>query len=199
MPNFDGAYEVTAFFDVTLSSRALSHRLTFDVITDGAFSPGDPATSIDVIAKGGLTSNIVAAVDDMFELVWKLMGTGTSQPRFELWLYDAEPSFNKTFITSWTSTETFALGTSTAVAAHQSTYTFRSSGGGVARIQLMEDIVSLETSIVFPTSGDAGAFRTWAIGDGSIIVARDGGYLISSIRANYGQNEKLKRKRFRSE
>jgi hypothetical protein len=199
MPNYDGLWEVVVIYDVTISARAFEHRHTFDVLPIGDFAPGTAPEDIEITMKNGLDTPLLDFTEDYLPLMWKLLGTGTSQPRMELWKYDPEPSYNKTFITAWTSSNTFPLAAGAAQAAHQNTYTFRTIGGGVARLQLMEDAGTGTARIAFNAlAGDSAAFADFACGATSAIVGRDNLHLLTGIAGNQTQNEKLARKRFRT-
>lgn len=197
MVNFDGLWEVRAFYTVN-APTSLNHRMTVDVIVDAGGSPGDTADFIEVRLKSGAVLPLDAAMDDYFSLVWKLFGSGTSQPRFELWKYDPEPSKNATFITAWEPNITYDLGLGSPVPAHQATLTFRTQGGHTMRIQAMEGKDG--TNGIAPLSfavGDIAAIRDYVISPLSPVVGRDNTYLIAGINQAFGQNEKLARKRYR--
>lgn len=199
MPNYDGKYEVTFIYDVTISSRSFEHRGTFDVIPVSAPFIGQDAMDIDVNTKASAPASLVTATDTMFDLLWALMGTGTGQPRFELWEYGNEPSTDKTFITAWEGTGLYETNASPAVAAWQATHTFRTMGGGVARIQLMEGVNGSNSRLTGGLiTGDTLIFMNHLISSGSIVTGRDNHWLISKLSASYGQNEALWRKRFRT-
>lgn len=200
MVNYDGQYEVNVIYDVTISSRLLTHRMTFDVILEEDPPVGTPFSDFNVVPRLAANTPLSGAIDELFSLLWENMGTGTSQPVFELYKYDAEPATSKTFISSYESALTFSLGATAAIAAHQTTFTLRSTNGGYGRIQLMEDAASLETKVLPSASGAdrVAVFDFLSSGDG-FVVARDGGYFFAGMHCSFGQNEKLKRKRFRTE
>lgn len=199
MPNYDGLFEVSVIYDVTISSRTFEHRHTFDVLMDSDPFPGTAPEDIALIQKDGLSIDLLAFTELYLPKLYKLLGTGTSQPRMEFWKYDPEPSLNKTFITGWTSSNTFTLAAGAAVAAHQATYTFRTVTGGVCRLQLMEDVNTSNARTAFGAlTGDSATFADFCVSDASCIAGRDNTALLTGIAANFTQNEKLSRKRFRS-
>lgn len=199
MPNYDGRVEFVTLYSVTLGGRAFPHRTTFDVSVTGTITPGTPFADIPLTQKNGLEITAEQFAVDWADVWATQMGTETSQPSFELWQYEAEPSLNKTFVSAGELAAPVVFS-GTAQPAHCQIYTFRSALGGVARLYFMEDRTTLETRVLASAlTGTPLQVKNFLVSDNSPVVARDNEYLIAGIALNYGQNEHLRNKRFRTD
>jgi len=123
--------------------------------------------------------------------------TSTEFIRFELWKYPVA-GFDAQYIATANVTVVGLSAVATSP-AHQMTLTFRSAAGGVMRLQFMETVYVLNNKNTFPTGITViDALATYTIGSTSVIQARDDSRPVASLRASFGQNEKLFRKRFRT-
>lgn len=196
--NYDGTYEVEVAYTVTVSSVTIPHRHTFDVALDTIPTPGQAADTILTAGKDGTSTDLEAYLIAYWGTVADLMGSGTSQPIFTLWQYAPEPSKDKQFICQWALSVPVEYSPNPSVAAHQTTYTFRSALGGVMRLQFMEDVVNAQNYVLSTSAAGAEqALIQFVLNDNSAILARDNGYIVGGIRVNYGYNEKLTRLRYR--
>lgn len=198
MPNYDGVYELRLFYSTTPSGEEeMSHRLTFDVKPDAAPSPGADIAAIECETKGGSLELLGTwFLDDFLPLLLACYPATANFFLLEMWNIP-EGTFDGTFIGSLELTEVGTNGTGSQI-AQQTTFTFRSIAGGVARLQLMESSFSgnLKQTPPFATT-TANNLTQFLNGNSSIMIARDNSFLNARLRQSDGQNEKLWRKRFR--
>lgn len=197
MVNFDGVFELRIHYSSTLATApVLPHVLKVDLDVVGDPTPGTVFNDIVVTLAGGGTDTLD---------VWLLTFTDVLQPCFsadtdfvfaELWKIP-EGTLNGTFISS---EELGFQGTNAGanVLAQQTTFTFRSRGGGNGRIQLMESAFSGSLRQTPPfASAAANNLTNFVKGITSCILARDNTEFIARIHQCDGQNEIIWRKRNR--
>lgn len=199
MVNYDGRVEIEWNWSTTISSRALPHRHTYDVNCNPLLlEPGMPVEDVTLIPHGGGGMTMQEHLNDYATFFDDLLGTEASNPVATLWLYPPEPSQVRQFITAGTP-DTPPSYTGACVAAHARIYTLRTSNGGRMNLYWMEDKNSLETQVPWgDATGADDAYFDYILGSTSPHVGRDGGIPIAGINVNFGQNEKLRRKRYRT-
>lgn len=199
MPNFDGEWEIRWFYTTQPPGQlVLEHTHTYDVNGQGIPIAGLSFNDYQVNTKGGGTIDLDQhIVNDYLPLIQPLFSTTTSFIRAELW-YAQEASTNFSYISSMAIGVNGTSGND-AVPAQQSTLTFRSIGGGIARLQYMESVIdsNAQTSAPF-TNTVTLAIANYAVGASSPIIARDNTYLNAPNKDNEGQSEVLWRKRYRA-
>jgi hypothetical protein len=139
-------------------------------------------------------------IQDYMDVWSPLHGTGMELGEINLWEYGAEPSQAKIFIASAETLPTNSKA-GTSLAAQGAIYTFRTVGYRYPmRMYIMEGNQAGETRNVYGTlTGVAKAYADYVKSTASPIVGRNDDYPVSAIALNLGQNEKLRRIRFRSE
>lgn len=197
MVNFDGVWELRIYYTVTTSEGPEVHKHTIDLNVTGDPAPGtDPADVMLAIPAGGTDDLSSFVLTTYIPLLQPCFNAQAEFNFCELWKIP-EGTFDATFITAL---EIAEVGTNVAATqtAQQTTFTFRSLGGGNGRVQLMESAFSgnARQSPPFATT-PANNLTNFVIGSSSPIVARDNTRFIARIAQNDGQNEKLWRKRFR--
>lgn len=197
MPAFDGPYEVRVFYTVAAAGIAsLEHRCTFDVSLSSDPAPGTAPAEVIVENKDGSDVAFSSFIDTFTAIAKLQFNVNTTFSRAELWR-SSEGSHDFQFITAYSFS---VAGTSANPInlAHQQTYTFRSTNGGIMRIQLMETVSTFNGSVAYASAG-AGekAFMDYIVSSTKPFLARDNGRPYASNRVSGGQNEKLFRKRFR--
>lgn len=200
MPEYDGTYEIEIVYSVTISGRTLTHRHSFDVML--AFEPavGSLFSNIDIVEKSGIDSPLDIFMQDYMDVWSPLLGATTVLEEIILWKYDPEPSEAKIYISSMSPLPTTSfLGTS--IAAASTIFTFRVAGYRYPmRMYINEGINSGEARISSGSlSGANLAYANYVVGLTSGIVGRSDGRPVVAIAQNNGQNEVLRRKRFRTE
>lgn len=198
MPNYDGVHELRLFYATTpAGEEEMTHRLTFDVLPDTPPSPGADIAAIECQTKGGALALLGTwYLDDFLPLLQACYPATANFFLLEMWQIP-EGEYNGTFIGSLELSEVGTNGTGSTV-AQQTTFTFRSIGGGIARLQLMESSFSgnLKQTPPFATA-TANNLTQFLNGNDSLMIARDNTPLNARLRQSDGQNEKLWRKRFR--
>lgn len=196
--NFDGVYELRTFYSTTpTSEEQMTHRLTFDVRITSAPTPGTDFAAIICRSKGGDEPLLGTwYLEDFLPLLLACYPATADFFLVELWEYPPD-GYDATFISSLELTESGTNGTGSTV-AQQTTFTFRSIGGGIARIQLMESSFAGQVRQTPPfATAPANNLTQFLNGNDSVMVARDDSFLNARLRQSDGQNEKLWRKRFR--
>lgn len=199
MPNFDGIWEIRVFYTATPAGLlVLDHVMTFDVAVFGDPAPGTPMDGMDVTRRDSSAIDLQSYLTTEFmPLIYAVYPAVSDFSRAELWKIP-EATFDAQFITSLELAEN-GVNAAASVSMQQTTFTFRSQSGGVARIQLMESSFGGLTKQSPPFSSAQGnALSNHIISSDSCIVARDNSYLISRIHQCDGQNERIFRKRNRN-
>lgn len=197
MVNFDGVWELRIFYTSTLATApVLDHVLRFDVNVSSSPDVGDPFSSITLEGRDTSTQQLDAFTDDFLALLKPCYSADAEFGRAELWRIP-EGTYDATFYSVY---EIGEAGTNAGanVLSQQTTFTFRSQGGGTGRIQLMESAFSgsLRQSPPF-TASVANNLTNAVIAAGSPILARDNSPFIARIHQCDGQNEIIWRKRNR--
>lgn len=195
--NYDGVYEIRLFYSTVTGTRTMQHRHTFDV---GLQVIGDPTglTFDDILVDTASASVTLSQyMIDYVEMVRGFYHSTSDFQRSELW-YIPEGTTDAKYIATWFHGVAGTHPTGSTVEAQQATLTFRSAGGGVARLQFMQHVIPGNYRRAYPT-GDTNwdALMQFVIGVESAHRARDNTKLVAPINAGLGQNEKLWRKIYR--
>lgn len=198
MPNYDGQYEIRIVYDTTPSGFSLlEHTLTFDVIPSVSPTPGDAFADIAVVQRSGSNMPLDEATDAFVTGMIGIYPASTTIIRAELW-YIPEGTFAGSFVSAYAIDEVGVAAGGSQV-AQQSTYTFRSIGGGSGRLQFMESSITGSAKTSYPYGSAAqNAIPDLVTAASNFIIARDNTYMFANIHLSNGQNERLFRKRFRS-
>jgi len=197
MANFPGPYELRLFYVTNEPVQIASHvlRLSFRVASDP--EPGAPFTTIQVLNKlntPGATMDVV--LGDLLTVVRPFYVSAVDFVRAEIWKYPPA-SFDATFISAL-SVGQGGTGTGTTFTAGQLIFTFRSSGGGVFKVDLRGTTVSPREKLSFPTAFAAfNNLANYIIFPSTPFIARDNGYPIATLYALAGQNERAWKRVFR--
>ena len=196
MPNFPGEHEVRIFYETPIGGLTLEHRHTFDVLSDDGYPPGTDMTDIDITLRNGTTAILAEYITSYVFSFLPLLDTPTTVNRAELWRYPPD-GYDATFISAMTIGE---AGTSTGslIPNHYSMATFRTAGGSVLKLVLLEDVIIGDDQDNYPV--DLGLVDDWfdfvmAIDSG--IVGQDNTFPIAPLRLSKGQNEAVWRRRNR--
>lgn len=197
MPNFDGLWTMRyRYSTVPTGFIAMEHRLTFDVKMSAAGEVGDTFDNFLLTRRDGdiVDAETWAAA---FTAILKTTLNATSEiATAELW-FTPEGTTDSTFYSVLAIGEVGSQVGNAAV-AQQTTLTFRSAAGGIARIQVMEGYSSGNQYEYPPYSlAPFEALSDLVVSAASPVIARDNAFLIAPNRMSNGQNEKLWRKRYR--
>lgn len=197
MPNYDGEYEVRIFYTTEPSGLPeLEHTMTFDVAISNAPTPGTDWGAIETDTPDTSNPLLEEVVDAFVTDLLAFYPAATEFIRAELW-FAAEATENFTFISVGT---LGAVGTNptASTAAGQITMTFRSLGGGIMRLQLMEPSGVTNTVDSWPWAGGANTLGQRIISTAQPFRARDNTRPITGNKLSQTQNEALYRKRYRN-
>lgn len=197
MPNFDGEWELRIFYTTTPAGfTAMQHTLTIDVNVTSSPDIGDPFTSISATSRDTGETFLDTLVDGLVAILDGEYPATTSFARAELW-FIAEGTTDAVWYSVY---EIGVVGANPAdeTPAHQLTLTFRTSLGGVARLQLMESSNSGNGKTPYPyPAGVTKDLADFITNEANPFRGRDNGWILSSINESQGQNERLFRKRYR--
>lgn len=193
MANFPGPWAVEIHYTV----GGLNHSMLFSCSTPSLINVGDDPNTIDLYQKGGGTASLTTSVNVLVTLFQPLFDTTSDFVSFDFWKY-APSSYDRV----WYSGGLIGLsGTNagTYAPAKYRKFSFRTVGGGVAYITLLESIVdgNLQESYPF-VSPASNAIADYAVSATSWLSARDNSYFAVPLRLSDGQNEVLFRKRYRN-
>jgi hypothetical protein len=190
--NFPGPYAV----EITYVIGGLTHKMLLNTQVSGSPDPGDNAALVDLVLRNASTIPLPDAVDDWIALLVPLFSTTSTFVEAVLWRYEPE-SFDRTFITSYAIGEDGTNAGAFAPAKYRK-FSFRTQGGGILYVTLLESIVDGNLQETYPfASGASNAIANYVVAATSWIYARDNTYPISPLRLSDGQNEVLFRKRYR--
>lgn len=195
MANFPGEYQV----EITYIVGIIEHKMSLNCDVVGGFVvPGTDPVNIDLQTKGGSSVQLAIAVPAFVNLLKKLWHDDCSFVDYTFWRFDVG-TYDRNFI----ATGSLAIDGDSASEnniAHQQTLTFRTVGGGILKLVLLESIFAgnLKQSLPAASNADTVALRDFVLSDNNWIIARDNTYPVAALRLLGGQNEKLFRKRYRS-
>lgn len=197
--NYPGPYEVRMFYNVYNGATTEPHEQRLNVNVNGTPNPGDAMNTIQFVDRG---SSLVQA--DTTIIAWAnliaprwLVHANNVITHAELWRY-APLSFDATFI-STLSINIAATGAGSTLIAGQEMYTFRTSEGGIMKLNFMESTQAQGA----PQSYNALNAGQKAIVDfvlsvpDALWIARDTSFPVAFLRMFPGSNEALFKKRFR--
>lgn len=198
MAAFDGPWEVRLFYTTQPAGMTLlNHRMTFDVNVSNTPTPGTSFGDVEVTRHDNSSGNLSGIVDGLVEVLAPLYAIETIFNRAELW-HIPESTYDALFVSSYLIGMGGEAAPNTAV-AQQQTLTFRTVGGGVMRVQMMEPAYPSTARVPYPTSSpDINAVFEYVIGPTSAILGRDNTRPFAPMNSSGGQNEALARKRYRS-
>jgi hypothetical protein len=176
----------------------LTHH--FAVNCDAIGSPpigADPA-DVDMRTKSGTPVDLQTAADDLWDAVRGLYPTTTLCSQFVLWKYNGT-NLDKTFISGGTLAAPNGSGVTAVVLSSQLICTYRSGAGHIGKLSFVETV--LASSIKAPFGGGAigetVGIKTYLLGGGNIVMARDRSFPVAALNELAGQNEKIFKRRNR--
>lgn len=187
--NFPGTYEVRIQYLTDEPAEIAGHELRLSCEMSIAADPGDPFTDwIPVQKDGSAVTTLKTHVDNFLALVQPAHSTATDYIIAELWEY-APASFDAVFRSAYT------LGLSgtggATVPYSQTIITFRSTLGGIGKLDLRGAVFGAAARLSFPTANTTiNALAAALVAGSSIWHARDQGYFIAPLFTLIGQNER---------
>jgi hypothetical protein len=196
--NFPGPYEVRFKYDVNIGGKVLTHQARFSLVIPVAPDPGDPFSGIDVELSGGGSDNLADIVVDTWNVLKPFMDdTGAECTVVELWKYTAG-TFNADYITTY-ALNSHGSDEGASVAASEHIWTFRTTGGGIFKVTLLETNYGWGVSTPYGSaSADNQAVMDYfSHATLAPYVARDNTYPFVPLYVHPGQNEAVFKKRYR--
>lgn len=193
--HYDGEWELNIVYTTTPTGFSnMEHRLTIDVNVTSDPDVGAEFVDIDLTQRNGSITNLELQTDALVALLQPFLSTTSDISRAELFKIP-EGTTDKLFIASY---DIALAGTIAAeeIPAQQATLTFRSTGGGWGKVQIMEPVVSGKVKISPPYTGAALALANHIVSTAGVYKARDNGFLFSNLHYSLTENEKLMKKRY---
>lgn len=188
--NYPGPYEFRVFLDSTSFSIPHEFRVSVNLNTDP--TPGDAFSAIDCLNWDTTTQTADVTAEALLLLLAPFFHTSVNFTHVELWKYTTG-TFESAFISAYSPVATTggssSLGT---VPAQQIIMTFRTVGGGIAKLTIMEPTVSGSTRLSYPTgTASYDNLMAYFAGVDQPFNARDNTRPFAPLRFMPGQNEKL--------
>lgn len=192
--NFPGPFEVRLFYTTGEPTVIRDHVLRLSCRMNIMGNPGDPFGAwIPVQKDGSAVVNLQTHVDSLVTALKPVFSTATDFSFAELWEYVPD-SFDAVYRSVYDVNQS---GTSTTASgeASQTIISFRTTLGGVAKLDLRGTVLSPGAMQSFPTSVPAvNTLATYMLDNSRIWIGRDGGYLLAAIKYLPGQNERAWRR-----
>jgi hypothetical protein len=172
-----------------------SHKLRANIMVQGSPAGGTPPASIDVNLRGGATANLQVVADSVWSYFRLLYPTTVNAASFTLWKWVTNTA--KDFIAA--GAPALPAGTTgTTTASWQQTLTFRSGGGGIAKLVFIEaNQGGNQRSPLIPNAAGTAPQRiaAFALSASSPFQALDNAFLVAALRDSRGENEAIRNRR----
>jgi hypothetical protein len=172
-----------------------SHKLRANIMVQGSPVGGTVPTAIDVNKKGGATSNLQVMSDQVWSYFRLLYPSSISAASFTLWKWVTNTS--KDFISAGTLT-TPAGSTGSITTSWQTTLTFRSGSGGIAKLVFIEcnQAGNQRNPLIANAAGTpVQRVAAYALSADSPFQALDNAFVVASLRDSRGENEAIRNRR----
>lgn len=182
--------ELTGF-----TSPVNAHKLRSNVMAQGSPVVGSAPTAIDINLRGGTTANLQVVADTMWGFYRLIYPNTISVASFSLWRWVTNTA--REFVSAGVM-GTPAGSTGAVVQSWQTTLTFRSGNGGIAKLVFIESNLSgNQRAALVPNAAGTAPQRiaAYAISAGSPLQALDNGFLVAALRDNRGENEAIRDRR----
>lgn len=197
--NYPGPYQVRVFYTTDATPGGpIVHQMRLNCDLAGAPVVGDPFTDILCNKRLGEPVLLHTIMTQLMDRIEDIMSAADTVFNYaELWKY-GDLSFDAVYISTY-DLSTPGVDVLPAIPCAQSYYTFRTFGGGIFKLSLMETIHVAEQPKPYGDFGvDETAIADFFTGDStSYFWARDNSYPHVCLRRNASQNEATFRKRFR--
>jgi len=190
--NFPGPYELRFIYDATTALGTYDHEFRLSLDLDTVGEPGDAFSAFTAVRRNTSPIALHTLAEAVLAEVVELFKTDANFTRVDLWNYPSA-SFVANFITSYAVvTNTAGLHASTPSAYRQDIFTFRTTAGGVAKLDLRHTVSTYLDKTAYPT-GNAliDPVIAYLAGANTPFIGRDNGYLFSPLNALGGNNEHI--------
>lgn len=181
--NFDSP----AFILLQYQRGTFIHKMKLHCIPDAVYDPGE---NPDLIERNSATIAWTDAVDALLTVIRPMYNTAVDFTLAEFW-QQPNPTDDPLFIAAYSPGVSGSSATATVVAS-QSVFTFRTFGGGIKRLYLMETVNGLNQFISAPFS--AGTVKTVSdaiVASNNWIVGKDNTYPFVPLRFLTKTNDAL--------
>lgn len=197
MANFPGPYELRIFYTTNEPVVIADHVLRLSFRVAGDPEPGAAFSTIQVLNKSGAPgANLADVLGDLLVVVRPFYIPAVDFVRAEVWRYPPQ-SFDAFFIAA----QNIGLGgtgTGTTFIAGQLIFTFRTSNGGVFKVDLRGTTVTPREKLSFPTAfGAFNSLANYMLFPTTPFIGRDNGVPVATLFALAGQNERAWKKVYR--
>lgn len=194
--NYDGQYEVRLNYTTVVATVPMDHTMTFDIKLDYEPEPGTPFSEILVSDWNETSSPLDALIDALLAELLPLYNLTTDFTSAELWKIP-EGTYDATFLSVYGIGTPGESSTNTS-AAHQLTFTWRSTAGGIMKLVLIESISTEQGKYAYPTGSSTWNDVFAFVGSATRpFMARDNTRPFAPLRVSGGQNEAVWRRRYR--
>jgi len=173
----------------------------FHVNCDVIGSPvvGSAPADVDMRTKGSGPTPLSTSANLLWATIRPLLSTTTLASTYVLWKFQTTNQ-DRIFISGGDLTAPNGSNVATPTLAWQGVMSFRSGGGNIGKLQVMEPVIALNGR--YPLGGGAigetVAVKNYLMGSTCIVMARDRSFPVAPLNESFGQNDTLRDKRFRS-
>lgn len=192
--NFAGPYSIEITYIVDL----IEHKHSVNCDVQGTPSAGDAPATITLETKDAVGIGMQTAVNDYVTDIAGFYNTSVDFIGYTLWKHTPLTDI-KTFISADSLAISGTSGSATRVAG-QLTMSYRTQEGGIMKLVFLETIFTDDNQISLSgwTNSNAVSIGATLLGVGGWVLARDTSYPIASLRASFGENERVFKKRYRN-
>lgn len=189
MTNFPGPYEIRLNYSV-VSAFTRQHQMRLSLKMNTPADPGDPFADWETLSRNAANPTLDTVVTALEAVLDDLFYTTTTFNDVELWEYDPA-SFNATYRATYV-IGTNGVGAGSSQADQQSIYTFRTTTGGIAKVDLRETISTPGNRVAYASVSAAHqALMDHITNAGMPYVGRDNGWIFAPLFFLPGTNEAL--------
>ena len=184
-------------FEIPYVADGMTHPLTINCDTIGNPATGTNPSFVTLRSKDG-TGVILSGAADAFWAVARAFFVGAVlASSYTLWKTNVLNS-EREFVSAGTLTVPNGL-TGATYLSQQMTLTWRSGGGNIAKLVLLDVNQPGNARVPTVSSGIAAvtALNSWVLSGSSFLMARDRSFPVAPMNYSLGQNEVLFNKRFR--
>ena len=197
--NFPGPYEIRLYYTTIVAAVAIQHSARYNLRLATDPDPGTAFADIDALRRDDSPFALDGEIDDWVTLMQGIYNnsTGVSSIDYaELWGYEPE-SFDAHFISTYPINVAGSVATS-ITAYGQAIVTFRTTLGGIMKLNFMECVIGIGGIDTLPFSNANLDTLADAVVAGTVPwMARDNGYPFACIALYPGQSEALFKRRVR--
>lgn len=196
--NFPGPYAIEVNYSTSSATVTIQHKMLLSLQLQTDPNVGDLFSTMNVKLINGTFVALDVAVENLLTVLVTRFQTTTTVDFVDLWKY-TPLSFQRTFVSSYSPTANAGTSAGTTNPAQYELYTWRTMEGNVMRLTLLETVSVDQTQkgYVGLVPGQQNIVDFIQAPTSGFVLGRDTSYPVSFIRASFGQNEALFRKRFR--